>query len=289
MQQFNDQQNQAKEWFQSLQSAIIAAFEKIESDYLTQKNHPIKPDFTTPQKFQQTPWNRAEGGGGIMTKLKGNVFEKVGVNFSQVDGKFSKEFAKKIPGAQESNGNFWASGISLVAHMRSPLVPAIHMNTRFICTSKSWFGGGIDLNPALPEKQETQKFHQILKQTCDTHDEKYYQDFKEYCDDYFFIKHRGLPRGVGGIFFDYLNTNNFENDFNFTKDVGKTFLKCFEPIVRNKMLKPWSEKQREQQLKYRSLYAEFNLLYDRGTKFGLNTNGNVDAILVSMPPLAKWD
>lgn len=289
MDNFKQQQTKAKTWFCNLQNTIITAFEKIELDYLKEKNHPITPQFSIPPKFQKTPWNRADGGGGIMTKLNGNVFEKVGVNFSEVHGQFTQEFAKKIPGSEESNNQFWASGISLVAHMRSPLIPAIHMNTRFICTSKSWFGGGIDLNPPIPNKEETKQFHQILKNTCDAHNPKYYPEFKKYCDEYFFIKHRNVSRGVGGIFFDYLNSNNFNNDFNFTQDVGKTFLKSFEPIVREKMLKSWNDKQRQIQLKYRSLYAEFNLLYDRGTKFGLETNGNVDAILMSMPPLASWN
>jgi coproporphyrinogen III oxidase len=220
--------------------------------------------------------------------MKGNVFEKVGVNFSKVYGEFSEEFRKEIPGANK-NPQFWASGISLVAHMKSPLVPAVHMNTRFICTEKNWFGGGADLNPMFEVAQDTHDFHQAFKAACDKASPDYYEKYKKWCDEYFFIKHRGVARGVGGIFYDYLNSENFEADFNFTKNVGLAFLEIFPNLVRRHMHEKWTDEQREHQLKKRGLYAEFNLVYDRGTKFGLMTGGNAEAILMSLPPVAKWN
>jgi coproporphyrinogen III oxidase len=220
--------------------------------------------------------------------MKGNVFEKVGVNISTVFGEFSPEFRKQIPGT-ENNPNFWASGISLVAHMRSPLTPAVHMNTRFICTEKTWFGGGGDLNPMIEVEADTNDFHGSFKKACDKHNPEYYEKFKKNCDEYFYIKHRNQARGVGGVFYDYLNSGNFENDFSFTQDIGLAFLDIFPKLVRRNMLKNWTEEQREIQLKKRGYYAEFNLIYDRGTKFGLMTNGNTEAILMSLPPVAKWD
>ncbi len=219
--------------------------------------------------------------------MKGNVFEKVGVNISTVHGNFSKEFSKEIPGTEESS-EFFATGISLVSHMRSPLVPAAHFNTRYIETAKSWFGGGGDLTPIFPLTSETEEFHKAFKNSCDKHDLGYYDKFKKQCDEYFFLKHRNEPRGVGGIFYDYLNSGNFENDFAFTQDVGKSFRDVYPSIIRKKMFENWTDEQREQQLVKRGRYVEFNLLYDRGTKFGLMTNGNVDAILMSMPPEVKW-
>jgi coproporphyrinogen III oxidase len=220
--------------------------------------------------------------------MKGNVFEKVGVNISTVHGKFSEEFRKQIPGT-ENNPEFFATGISLVAHMCSPLVPAVHMNTRFINTQKHWFGGGGDLNPMYEVSQDTADFHQAFKKACDSYDMQAYDKFKKECDEYFFIKHRNQTRGVGGIFYDYLNSKNFEKDFTFTKNVGLAFLEIYPKLVRRHMFESYSEEQREHQLKKRGFYAEFNLLYDRGTKFGLMTGGNVEAILMSLPPVAKWE
>ncbi len=234
------------------------------------------------------PLNKENGGGGEMSMMKGNVFEKVGVNISTVFGEFSPEFRAQIPGA-EADPKFWAAGISLVAHMRSPLVPAVHLNTRFICTTKEWFGGGSDLNPSFEDENDTKDFHQAFKNACDKYHSNYYPDFKKWCDEYFYIKHRKQARGVGGIFYDYLNSNNFTEDFSFTKDVGLAFLDIFPNLVRKNMFKKWNEEQREQQFIKRGLYTEFNLVYDRGTKFGLMTDGNVEAILMSLPPIAKWN
>lgn len=280
------------QWFQSLRDKICAEFEKIEEEYMASDGEKFTSE---PGKFVRKNWNRTsggdqetDGGSGEMSIMKGNVFEKVGVNFSKVYGEFSEDFRKEIPGAQE-NPEFWASGISLVAHMRSPLVPAVHMNTRFICTQKSWFGGGADLNPMFEDKQDTQDFHNSFKSACDKTNLDYYPKFKEKCDEYFFIKHRGIARGVGGIFYDYLNSQNFEEDFNLTRDVGLAFLDIFPKLVRRNMMKKWNEEQREHQLRKRGLYTEFNLVYDRGTKFGLMTGGNPEAILMSLPPVAKWD
>jgi len=277
-------------WFKNLRDQICAEFEKIEEEYLA-SNAPKK--FLDAQKFTRKKWQReslenADGGGGEMSVMKGNVFEKVGVNISTVHGNFSEEFCKQIPGALE-NPAFFATGVSLVAHMSSPLVPATHMNTRFICTTKHWFGGGADLNPMYEIAADTADFHQAFKQACDLYDKNSYDKFKKDCDEYFFIKHRGVSRGVGGIFYDYLNSDNFEKDFNFTKNVGLAFLEIFPKLVRRHMFEPYSEEQREHQLRKRGLYTEFNLLYDRGTKFGLMTGGNPEAILMSLPPIAKWD
>ncbi len=222
-----------------------------------------------------------------MSVMRGQVFEKVGVNISTVHGQFSEQFAKDIPGA-DIDPSFFATGVSLVAHMRSPLVPAVHMNTRFIVTSKSWFGGGADLTPMYENAEDTAAFHAEFKQACDKHDADYYPKFKKWCDEYFFIKHRNEARGVGGIFYDYLDTGNWDNDFAFTQDVGKAFLKIYPEIVRKHMYEKWTEAQRQHQLEKRGRYVEFNLLHDRGTKFGLMTGGNVEAILMSMPPEVKW-
>jgi coproporphyrinogen III oxidase len=204
-----------------------------------------------------------------------------------VHGEFSPEFRGQIPGTEE-NPNFFATGISIVAHMSSPLVPAAHFNTRYIETTKNWFGGGADLTPMYIDDAETEAFHKAFKEMCDKHNPRYYEKFKEHCDKYFFLEHRSEPRGVGGIFYDYLNTGEFNKDFSFTQDVGKTFLHIYSEIIRDKMYLPWTEEQREHQLRKRGRYVEFNLLYDRGTKFGLMTGGNVEAILMSMPPVVKW-
>jgi coproporphyrinogen III oxidase len=298
------------QWFQNLRDLICAEFEKIEIEFWQKnspKNSPKKSpkkslgDFTkkvlNPGKFVKKTWKRQDanesgndGGFGEMSVMKGIVFEKVGVNFSKVYGHFSEEFRQQIPGTKKSS-KFWASGISLVAHMCSPLVPAVHLNTRFICTEKSWFGGGSDLNPVFEYSADTKDFHQALKQSCiKTDGTSYdYEKFKKWCDEYFFIKHRGVSRGVGGIFYDYLNSGNFTSDFEFTQNVGLAFLEIFPKLVRRHMFKKWSQEQRQYQLKKRGLYAEFNLIYDRGTKFGLMTGGNAEAILMSLPPLAMWE
>ncbi len=282
-----EKQQITSNWFKNLRDQICAEFEKIEEEYLSSHQNSAPAG-----KFLRKTWDRpdasGDGGSGEMSVMKGNVFEKVGVNFSKVYGEFSEEFRRQIPGAEKS-GKFWASGISLVAHMASPLVPAVHMNTRFICTEKEWFGGGGDLNPMYEDENDTKDFHNAFKAACDKADPAYYSKFKKECDDYFFIKHRGVPRGVGGIFYDYLNSGNFSNDFEFTKNVGLAFLEIFPKLVRKNMHKSWTEEQREHQLRKRGFYAEFNLIYDRGTKFGLMTNGNVEAILMSLPPVAKWD
>lgn len=295
-------------WFQNLRNLICAEFEKIETEFVEagspylggfelkendlnnrfqRKGERVSGAMGVP-KFIRTNWDREGGGSGEMSLMKGNVFEKVGVNFSKVYGEFSEEFARQIPGC-EKNRKFWASGISLVAHMKSPLVPAVHMNTRFICTEKTWFGGGADLNPMFEVVPDTAAFHAAFKNACDKSDPTYYDKFKKWCDEYFFIKHRNCPRGVGGIFYDYVNSENFENDFEFTRNVGLAFLDVFPKLVRAHMFEKWSDEQREHQLRKRGLYAEFNLVYDRGTKFGLMTGGNIDAILMSLPPVAKWD
>lgn len=266
-----DQKKQrAREWFKDLRDQICASFEEIDG-----------------AKFERKTWQRAEGGGGEISMMRGNVFEKVGVNISTVWGEFSEQFRKEIPGAEE-NPNFWASGISIVAHLKSPCIPPVHMNTRMIVTTKSWFGGGTDLNPCIEVAEDTAAFHLALKETCDRHDPEYYPKFKQWADEYFFIKHRNEARGVGGIFYDYLNSGNFENDFDFTKDVGRTFLDIYPQLVRKNLNKSWTEADKKIQLEKRGRYVEFNLVYDRGTRFGLMTGGNTEAILMSLPPEAAW-
>ncbi len=280
--------SRASEWFRELRDHICEAFEEIEQDVGEHDPLHDKPA----GMFERKTWQRpdpsgGDGGGGEMSVMRGRVFEKVGVNISTVYGQFTPEFAAHIPGA-DKDPSFWASGISLVAHMQSPHVPAVHMNTRFITTTKTWFGGGADLNPIYPDKQDTTFFHDQLKSCCDRHDPDYYPKFSKWCDEYFFIKHRNESRGVGGIFYDYLNTDQWENDFSFTQDVGRTFLETFTALVRLHMHTPWTADEREHQLIRRGRYAEFNLVYDRGTKFGLATGGNTEAILMSLPPEAKW-
>lgn len=269
----------ASEWFENLRNQLCDAFELIENEYAKKNN--LKPG-----EFKRKSWDRDGGGGGVMSIMKGNVFEKVGVNISKVHGEFTEEFRKQIPGAQD-DPSFFATGVSLVAHMRSPLVPAMHFNTRYIETKDSWFGGGGDLTPMYEDDSETEKFHQAFKEACDKHDTKYYPKFKKQCDEYFYLKHRDEARGIGGIFYDYMK-NDFSKDFVFTQDVGRAILDVYPKIVRNKMDLTWTQEQREFQLIKRGRYVEFNLLYDRGTTFGLSTGGNVEAILMSMPPEVKW-
>lgn len=275
------QKMRAADWFSSLRDQICQSFESIEQDYAA----PLKNQ--APGKFDFTSWDRPGGGGGTMGVMRGRVFEKVGVNVSVVHGTFSEEFAKQIPGA-EADASFWASGISLVAHMQSPLVPAVHMNTRHIITQKGWFGGGADLTPMVENPQDTEIFHKAFQEACDRHDDTYYPKFKKWCDEYFYLPHRKEPRGVGGIFYDYVDTGDWERNFAFTQDVGRAFLDVYPKVVREHMNKTWTKEQREHQLVRRGRYVEFNLLYDRGTLFGLKTDGNTEAILMSMPPEVKW-
>jgi coproporphyrinogen III oxidase len=278
----NDQQQaRASAWFDSLQQRICAAFEAIEDEYAV-----VRPGEAA-GRFERIPTTREGGGGGVMAVMRGRVFEKVGVNVTTAWGEFAPEFRDQIPGAA-NDPRFWVSGISLVAHMASPLVPAVHMNTRHFRTTKRWFGGGADLTPMFPDEADTRDFHAALKAACDNHDPTYHPRFKSWCDEYFFLKHRNEPRGVGGIFYDWLESGDWEKDFAFTRDVGQAFLSIYPEIVRRHMLRPWTEEQRRHQLIRRGRYVEFNLLYDRGTQFGLKTGGNIEAILMSLPPLVMW-
>jgi coproporphyrinogen III oxidase len=274
-------QTLASQWFGSLQKNLIEIFEKIEEESSF-------PQYgSNPGKFCFKPWLRDGGGGGTMAILEGRIFEKAGVNVSTVYGEFSEEFRGQIPGAQE-DPSFWASGISVVVHPRSPHVPIVHMNTRMIVTQKQWFGGGTDLTPCFINEPDRKDFHAALQRICDKFDTTYYEKFKKWADEYFYLPHRKEPRGVGGIFYDYLNSGNWEEDFEFTKNVGLTFASLYPEIVHRHVHRPWTEEDRKIQLNKRGRYVEFNLIYDRGTHFGLKTGGNVEAILMSLPPLVAW-
>ena len=265
----------ASNWFKMLQESICNNISDLEKNNI---------------KFKSITWKRNlkkdEGGGEYRILKDGKIFDKVGVNFSKVYGKFPKQFKKNILGAKK-DPRFWASGISVVMHMKNPQIPAMHFNTRYICTTNDWFGGGMDVTPSKKDDNEKKEFHKILKRMCNRHNKKYYPKYKKWCDDYFYLKHRKEPRGIGGIFFDY-KKENFEKDFKFVRDVGVTFQLIFQKIIKGKIKKKWTIKDKEMQYIKRGRYTEFNLLYDRGTKFGLQTGGNIEGILMSLPPLAKW-
>jgi coproporphyrinogen III oxidase len=283
----NAEKARVQSWFQELRDMICAEFVAIE-DALTGTHADVPAGRFERKSWKRTADDGSDGGGGVMSVMHGRVFEKVGVNISTTYGTFSPDFRKQIPGAEQT-GAFFATGISLVAHPRSPHVPTTHMNTRMIVTSKSWFGGGADLTPMTPPVEaDTARFHRALEEACDDHHGEYYPRFKAWCDDYFYLPHRGETRGVGGIFYDYLTTGDWEDDFKFTRDIGTAFLAGYAPIVREHFDKPWTDAERAYQLQRRGRYVEFNLLHDRGTVFGLKTGGNVEAILMSLPPMAAW-
>jgi coproporphyrinogen III oxidase len=274
----------AAAWFRTLRDRIVAAFEGLEDTYAKEK----------PGRFEVTPTSRADGGGGIMSVMRdGEVFEKVGVNWSEVHGVLGEKAqramaARGVPG-MDKDPRFWASGISLVAHMVNPHTPAVHMNTSMFWTPGAWwFGGGADLNPCIEYAEDTAHFHGEMQKACDAHSPDYYAKFKAWADEYFFVPHRGRARGVGGIFFDDLNTGDWHRDFAFTRSVGEAFLPAFVPVTERRVETPWTEADRETQLQHRGLYAEYNLVYDRGTKFGLETGHDANAVLMSLPPVAKW-
>ena len=264
-------QKNAKEWFFTLRNQLITTIEKIDGS-----------------KFKFKDWEHSGKGGGTMGIIKGKIIEKGGVNISTVSGKFSEKMRSRIPGA-ENSGKYWATGISVVIHPLSPLIPSMHFNSRYLKTQKQWFGGGMDITPAIKIKNETSKYHKNLKEACDKHNKSYYEKHKKWCDEYFFLKHRNESRGVGGIFFDYLDSGDYNSDLMYVKEVGVFFHNYLKYLLNKYMNEKWSEEEKQIQLKKRSRYVEFNLLYDRGTKFGLETGGNTEAILMSMPPVASWD
>lgn len=272
-------------WFEELRDRICRACESIEAEVQDPAGEPLP-------RFEYKSWTRAEhdgeeAGGGVTAVLRGRVFEKLGVNLSIVHGRFAPEFAREIEGAAD-DPRFWAAGISLVAHPRNPHVPAVHMNTRFIVTTRAWFGGGTDLTPMLPADDDAREFHAALERACNNHDTDYYPRFRKWCDDYFYLPHRGELRGAGGIFYDGLASGDWDADFAFAREVGLAFLDIYPHIVRRRMHEPWTAEERERQLVRRGRYVEFNLLYDRGTRFGLKTGGNVEAVLMSLPPEVRW-
>ncbi len=280
MKSFSNKKKIAKTWFKNLRNEICNEFLNLEKKKSKKKIQFIKKKWIKSKK-------KSEGGGEMALLRDGNIFEKVGVNISEVSGKFDNKYKKQIPGA-EKNPNYWAAGISLVAHFKNPKIPSLHFNTRYIVTTKEWFGGGMDVTPCIPDKKQKKYFHNELKKMCDRHNLFYYKKHKKNCDRYFYLPHRKEPRGDGGIFYDYLNTGSWEKDFSYTKDVGIVFLKIAKNIIEKKINLRWNKKEKLKQLHKRARYAEFNLLYDRGTKFGLATGGNIEAIFMSLPPLASW-